>query len=156
MGRTANKLYTSMLKCRDRNVSSYVPTKSITVNTKTKGVLVAAPRTSKLPCYRCRRPRSEPKSARTAGPGPAHSSSTVEEQARGHGPRAPSRAPVSESGLELRSAAPLALLLQVLRSHLPPPGASACFTRMQYALSYSPTPSAAATRCHCSSTRACN
>lgn len=100
MGRTANKLYTSMLKCRDRNVSSYVlPMKSITVNTKTKGVLVAAPRTSKLPCYRCRRPRSEPKSARTAGP--AHSSSTVEEQARGAAQRR-------------RSTAPLALLLQVL------------------------------------------
>lgn len=153
MGRTANKLYTSMLKCRDRNVSSYVlPIKSITVNTKTKGVLVAAPRTSKLPCYRCRRPRSEPKSARTAGP--AHSSSTVEEQARGHGPRAPSRAPVSESGLELRSAAPLALLLQVLRSHLPAPASPVCSTHSATRLL--PQQQQPRSRCHCSSTRACN
>jgi hypothetical protein len=125
-----------MLKCRDRNVSSYVlPIKSITVNTKTKGVLVAAPRTSKLPCYRCRRPRSEPKSARTAGP--AHASSTVEVQARGAAQRR-------------RSTAPLALLLQVLPPVTPfiarrqrllhPYGRM----QMQYALSQSPTPPAAA------------
>lgn len=139
-----------MLKCRDRNVSSYVlPMKSITVNTKTKGVLVAAPRTSKLPCYRCRRPRSEPKSARTAGP--AHSSSTVEEQARGAAQRR-------------RSTAPLALLLQVLppvtpfiarRQRLLHPYADAVRAQL---IAYSPSSSQQQphSRCHCLSTRPCN